>query len=108
MTTQSTIVRPDALEQVIQTVIQDIWVSKNLRTALALYQNQRADLNNHWITEVRNTSANLSNTLPLGGGCKHGNSHEAPPMKAAGLPFRVLTQTLEAVISLSQLSAMRP
>jgi hypothetical protein len=43
MTMQSTIVRPDALDQAIQIVIQDIRIPKNLRTALAVYQNQRAD-----------------------------------------------------------------
>jgi uncharacterized protein (UPF0147 family) len=34
MTTQSTIVRTDPLDQAIQTVIQDIRIPKNLRAAL--------------------------------------------------------------------------
>jgi hypothetical protein len=52
MSKQSTIVRTDPLKQAIQTVIQDIRIPKDLRTALGVYQNQRADLNNHGISVV--------------------------------------------------------
>lgn len=46
MTEQHTIVRVDALENAIETVLHDLRVPKRLRTALAAYQNERAGLNN--------------------------------------------------------------
>ena len=46
MTDQLTIVRAEALQQAIQTVIHDFRVPKELRTALAVYQKRRRDEDN--------------------------------------------------------------
>lgn len=50
MTEQMIIMRADALEQAIQTLIHDLRVPKKLRTALAVYQNQRAGLDNRGLS----------------------------------------------------------
>lgn len=73
MTTQSTIVRTDPLDQAIQTVIQDIRIPKNLRAALADYQRKRADLNNHGISVVAPKPKSPS-SFHLADGCQPDNS----------------------------------
>jgi hypothetical protein len=50
MTEQMIIMRADALEHAIQTLIHDLRVPKKLRTALAVYQNQRAGLVNRGLS----------------------------------------------------------
>jgi 16S rRNA U1498 N3-methylase RsmE len=64
MTKQSTIVRRDALEQALQTVIQDIRIPKNLRTALAFHPKQR-----HGICVVPQKSTSLSTAFRIADGC---------------------------------------
>jgi hypothetical protein len=73
MTKQSTIVRTDPLEQAIQTVIRDIRIPKDLRTALGVYQNQRADLNNHGISVVPPKSTSLTTAFRFADGCQPDN-----------------------------------
>jgi hypothetical protein len=74
MTKQATIVRTDPLEQAIQTVIQDVRVPKDLRTALGVYQNQRAELNNHGTSVVPPKSTRQSTAFRLAGGFQPDNS----------------------------------
>lgn len=60
MTEQQTIVRVDALENAIETVLRDLRVPKRLRTALAAYQNRRAGLNNRGLSLLPGRSSGLS------------------------------------------------
>jgi hypothetical protein len=53
MTEKRIIVRTINLERAIRTVIHDLRIPKKLRTALAFYQDQRADLNNGKIFMLR-------------------------------------------------------
>jgi hypothetical protein len=46
MTKQSTMLRSNALEQALQTVIHDVQIPKNLRTALESYRRQSAEHSN--------------------------------------------------------------
>ena len=74
MTKRSTLVRTDPLDQAIQTVIQDIRIPKKLRTALAFYQKQQADSNNHGISVVPPKSTNPLNTFRRADDCRPDNS----------------------------------
>jgi hypothetical protein len=62
MSEQLTIVRIIDLEQAIQTIIQDARIPEKLRTALAVYQDRRGDLNNREIGVLRTNQAPA--TLP--------------------------------------------
>jgi hypothetical protein len=61
MSEQHTIVRVDALENAIETVLHDLRVPKRLRTALAAYQNERAGLNSRGLSLLQGRSSGLSN-----------------------------------------------
>jgi hypothetical protein len=61
MSEQHTIVRVDALENAIETVLHDLRVPKRLRTALAAYQNERAGLNSRGLSLLQGGSSGLSN-----------------------------------------------
>jgi hypothetical protein len=53
MSEQRTIVRIIDLDQAIQAVIRDVRIPEKLRTALAVYQDRRGDLNNREIAVPR-------------------------------------------------------
>ena len=60
MTEKQIIVRTINLEQAIRTVIHDLRIPKKLRTALAFYQDQRADLQNGEIFLLRTRQTETS------------------------------------------------
>ena len=74
MTEHLAIVYVDGLEQAIQTVIGDLRVPKNLRTALAVYRDQRAELNSRRITILPLRSAGRSKAVRLGDHCQPDHS----------------------------------
>jgi hypothetical protein len=61
MTEQVTIMCADALEGAVQTLIHDLRVPKKLRTALAVYQSQRAGLNNRGLSVLPARPSGRSN-----------------------------------------------
>jgi hypothetical protein len=77
MTEQMIIVRADALEQAIQTLIHDLRVPKKLRTALAVYQNQRSGLNNRGLSLLPARSSRLSKGSGVADSCQPGNSRSS-------------------------------
>ena len=88
MTEQMIIVRADALEQAIQTLIHDLRVPKKLRTALAVYQNQRAGLNSHGLSLLPARCSGLSKGSGVADSCQPDNSRsssgEARPILSSG------------------------
>jgi hypothetical protein len=74
MTEQVTIMCADALEQAIQTLIRDLRVPKKLRTALAVYQNQRAGLDNRGLSLLPARSSGLSKGSGVSDSCQPDNS----------------------------------
>jgi len=65
MTKPLTTVRVDALEQAIRTVIHDLRIPKDLRTALAVYQNQRAELNKRGVGKESPQPTRISKAFRL-------------------------------------------
>ena len=65
MTEQQHVVRIDVLEKAIETLIHDHRVPERLRTALAVYQNQRTGLNTRGLSLLPAKSSGLSK----GSGC---------------------------------------
>jgi hypothetical protein len=74
MTEQVTIMGADALEQAIQTLIHDLRVPKKLRTALVVYQNQRAGLNNRGLSLLPARFSGLSRWSGVADSCQPDNS----------------------------------
>ena len=90
MTEQMIIVRADALEQAIQTLIHDLRVPKKLRTALAVYQNQRSGLNNRGLSLLPARSSGLSKGSCVGDSCQPDNSRSSSG-EARTIPSSVRT-----------------
>jgi|ERR1700733_445609 len=79
MTEQRTIVRVDALEKAIETVLKDRRIPKKVRTALAVYQNERTGLNNRGLSLLPAAYSGLSRgSGGVAGGCQCDNSRSCP------------------------------